>query len=138
MVKSLKLLACVLSFLLPMSPSRVTPRRNGINLTAEQSSQAQPTPQVQPSPQAPQTVQVARTAKDCVDQGLAKYGAGDYEGAISDFNEAIQLDPKYADAYYHRGNAKRAKNDMDGAVSRLQPGDSAQSGKCALPIMTVE
>ena len=97
--------------MLPMTAVARHSKKEGHKSQAKQSSQTQPAPQAQPTPQAPQ-----HTAKDSVDQGLAKYGAGDYGGAISNYNEAIQLDPKYADAYYHRGNAKRAKNDMDGAV----------------------
>ena len=30
----------------------------------------------------------------------------DYNGAISDYNKAIELDPNDADAYYNRGNLK--------------------------------
>ena len=29
----------------------------------------------------------------------------DYDGAIADFTKAIELDPKYATAYYNRGSA---------------------------------
>src|ERR1700736_211415 len=95
LVKSLTLLAFVLTFLLPMIAVARHSKKERHKSSAGQGSQIQPTPQVQPSPQAPQTVPVEHTAKDSVDQGLAKYGAGNYEGAISDFNEAIQLDPKY-------------------------------------------
>ena len=38
--------------------------------------------------------------------GNAKSELGDYRGAIQDYNKAIELNPKYANAYYNRGNAK--------------------------------
>ena len=42
---------------------------------------------------------------------------GDLDGAIADYNRAIELNPKYASAYYNRGNAKEAKGDLDGAIA---------------------
>jgi len=39
-------------------------------------------------------------------RGLAKAKLGDYKGAISDYNKAIELNPKLADAYYDRGVVK--------------------------------
>ena len=38
--------------------------------------------------------------------GVEKYDKKDYQGAIADYDKAIELNPKYADAYYKRGNAK--------------------------------
>ena len=38
------------------------------------------------------------------------------EGALEDFNEAIRLKPDYALAYKNRGNARRAKGDVEGAL----------------------
>ena len=38
--------------------------------------------------------------------GLEKYDKKDYQGAIADYDKAIELNPKYFDAYYKRGNAK--------------------------------
>jgi tetratricopeptide (TPR) repeat protein len=36
-------------------------------------------------------------------------------GAIADYNKAIELDPKDADAYINRGNAKYGNGDKKGA-----------------------
>jgi tetratricopeptide (TPR) repeat protein len=36
------------------------------------------------------------------------------QGALSDYNQAISLDPKYSDAYYNRGVLK--KDDIQGAI----------------------
>ena len=38
--------------------------------------------------------------------GYTKYYLGDYKGAITDYTQAIRLNPDYADAYNNRGNAK--------------------------------
>ena len=40
-------------------------------------------------------------------QGNAYYKVGDYEGAIDNYNQAIKLNPKDAQAYLNRGNADR-------------------------------
>jgi tetratricopeptide (TPR) repeat protein len=39
---------------------------------------------------------------------------GDYDHAIADYNEAIQLDPNNALAFCNRGRAKRNINDATG------------------------
>ncbi len=39
-------------------------------------------------------------------KGLAKIQAGEYQGAIAEFNRAIGLDSNYAPAYCHRGLAR--------------------------------
>ena len=41
---------------------------------------------------------------------------GDYERAISDYTEAIRLDPKYSTAYANRGFAWLQKGDLDRAI----------------------
>jgi uncharacterized protein (TIGR02145 family) len=43
----------------------------------------------------------------------------DYDKAISNLNEAIRLEPKYADTYYWRGTAYFLKGNYDKAVSDL-------------------
>ena len=62
--------------------------------------------------------------------GNTKYYLGDYKGAITDYTQAIRLNPDYADAYYNRGNAKSklgqhfaAIADYDIAI-RLNPDDA--------------
>jgi tetratricopeptide (TPR) repeat protein len=42
---------------------------------------------------------------------------GDLDGALADYNRAIELDAKDAAAYNGRGNVKKAKHDLDGALA---------------------
>jgi tetratricopeptide (TPR) repeat protein len=50
-------------------------------------------------------------------RGAAKAWLDDYKGAIADYNQAIQLKPKYPDAYYYRGAAKAWLEDYKGAIA---------------------
>jgi len=57
-------------------------------------------------------------------RGVAKFKAGDVQGAISDYNHAIQLVPNFAGAYFNRGlaksTAKQFKEAMDDFNSCLK------------------
>ncbi len=81
----------------------------------------------------------AFAADDYNSRGLAKEAKGDHDGAIADYNRAIELaaklaifcvdgtiadynraielDPKQPRAYMNRGFAKQAKDDVDGAIA---------------------
>ena len=45
-------------------------------------------------------------AKSYLSRGIAKYYMQDYEEAIADQKKAIEIDPKYADAYFNFGDCK--------------------------------
>ncbi len=58
----------------------------------------------QPEPAVPQVEPKAiRSAERLVEAGLAKVDAGDIQGAIRDFTQAIKFNPESAQAYSHRG-----------------------------------
>ncbi|VVB57084.1 Tetratricopeptide repeat protein [uncultured archaeon] len=50
-------------------------------------------------------------------RGAAWYGLDSYEQAVREFDLAVQLGPKYADAYFARGNAKYALKEYAGALA---------------------
>ena len=63
-------------------------------------------------------------------RGVAQYHKGDYDQAVRDYDEAIQLDPDDAESYYNRGLAHyhnaaydQAVRDYDEAI-RLDPDDA--------------
>ena len=49
--------------------------------------------------------------------GLASKTKGDFDRAITDFSEAIRLNPQRTSAYDYRGNAYEAKGDLDRAIA---------------------
>ena len=49
-------------------------------------------------------------------KGFVKYKSKNYEGAIEDYNKALDLDPNYTEAYYNRGLAKDELQDYEGAI----------------------
>ena len=63
-----------------------------------------------------QTAQ-AQTIMSLYESGSEKFQKGDYEGAISDYNKAIEINPRDADVYYKRGNAKSELKDYQGAIA---------------------
>jgi|GEM_PF-903008 len=54
---------------------------------------------------------------DLVNRGIEKAKDGDLDGAITDFDRAIQLNPKDDAPYYNRAQAKRLKKDTAGAIA---------------------
>jgi tetratricopeptide (TPR) repeat protein len=58
----------------------------------------------------------AASVEDFFNRAGVKKAAGDLNGAIADYNRAIQLDPKDAAIYNNRGLAKQEKGDLDAAI----------------------
>ena len=70
-------------------------------------------------------------------RGSAYVAKGDTDRAIQDFDQAIKLDPKYANAFNSRGIAYQAKGDNERAIQdygeaiRLDPGNpNPLNGRC--------
>ena len=59
------------------------------------------------------------TAEEYYERGAELIAEGDFEGAIAEFSNAIQVDNDYADAYIFRGLAYRAINLSDEAIDDL-------------------
>ena len=60
----------------------------------------------------------AQTAEDWIVSGNQKYINDDNQGAIADYTKAIEINPKYAMAYYTRGLARKyVIGDLEGACS---------------------
>ena len=57
------------------------------------------------------------TAEEWFNSAYEKGESGDYQGAIADYNQAINIKPDYADAYYNRGIAKSDLGDKQGAIA---------------------
>ncbi|UJB68357.1 serine protease [Acaryochloris sp. 'Moss Beach'] len=82
----------------------------------------------------PEPASAALTVDDLFLLASNKSKKGDYQGAISDYDKAISLDPKLSDAYVNRGNAyyslkqySQAISDYDKAIS-LDPKDVVARG----------
>ena len=57
----------------------------------------------------------AQSATGYFDKAMKKAEAGNTKGAIADYNKAIQMSPKFVEAYQNRGVAKFKLNDLKGA-----------------------
>jgi tetratricopeptide (TPR) repeat protein len=56
------------------------------------------------------------TAQELFERGNTRFVDCDFDGAITDYNEAIQLKSDFPSAYYHRGMARYEKGDFVGAI----------------------
>lgn len=50
-------------------------------------------------------------------RGLAKYEQQNYQGALAEFNQAIEIDSGHPDAYIYRGDVKEKLEDNRGAIA---------------------
>ena len=51
------------------------------------------------------------------ESGIAKKAKGDLDGAIADYSKAIEINPRYAEAFASRGLARKTKGNLDGAIA---------------------
>jgi tetratricopeptide (TPR) repeat protein len=52
-----------------------------------------------------------------IGRGAAYHYKGDYNRAIADYDQAIQLRPDLAEAYYYRGKAYAKKGEKEKAIA---------------------
>jgi tetratricopeptide (TPR) repeat protein len=74
----------------------------------------------EPSVQPTQTSTVQTTAKDYHHQGMEKLQKGDFQGAVEEFNQVLQLNDNDAIALSCRGFAHRRLGDNQKAIEDLQ------------------
>ena len=58
----------------------------------------------------------AQSAISFYNQGIDKLRSRNYQGAIVDFSKAIELNPKFNEAYFNRGDMKVRLKDYQGAI----------------------
>ncbi len=56
-------------------------------------------------------------AMDLMSRGVQFYRRGDLDAAVASFTEAIEVDPRYADAYHSRGEIHRQRGNYDAAIA---------------------
>ncbi len=61
----------------------------------------------------------AGDAKSFFSSAEGKFGNGDYQGAITDDNKAIELDPSFVPAYINRAAEKLDVGDKQGVIGDL-------------------
>ncbi|MFQ5794128.1 MAG: HEAT repeat domain-containing protein [Candidatus Bipolaricaulia bacterium] len=65
----------------------------------------------------PALTKVLRDAETFYNRGVTYLNQGEYERAISSFNQAIELIPRYTEAHVSRGSAYLLKGEYDRAIS---------------------
>lgn len=96
----------------PIAPDETTPAdEDAVDTSIDDGSKTESTFSGKP---VPIPTDLAEEAVTHYEAGVAAYDAGDYEGAIDEFNQAIVRAPDYAGAYYQRGLAywMLDKNDL--------------------------
>ena len=68
------------------------------------------------------------TAAQLFDDGKNLYNQSQYDAAINSFNEAVRIDPSYADAHYWAGRSYEKLNNNNGAVSSYKAALDIQPG----------
>jgi tetratricopeptide (TPR) repeat protein len=82
----------------------------------------------------PQLGKIARVRRqgssgDYFTSAMQKYKQGNYQGALADYNRAIRINPRNANAYYNRGLLKAAQlQDNDGALADYNRAIQLKSG----------
>jgi len=56
-------------------------------------------------------------ARACFGRAVVREGAGDVDGAIADYTRALEIDPRFREAYSNRGLAWSRRADFEGAIA---------------------
>ena len=60
---------------------------------------------------------VIKGAHYYINESQLKYNVKDYQGALSDLNKSIKLNPNFYISYYNRGNVKLKLRDFQGSIN---------------------
>ncbi|MBW4554855.1 MAG: tetratricopeptide repeat protein [Trichormus sp. ATA11-4-KO1] len=63
---------------------------------------------------------VVKNVENLVQQAMSKYEQDNYQGALSDYNQIIQLEPNNEWHYFNRGQIRRLMKDKKGAAEDFQ------------------
>ncbi|MFH1564118.1 MAG: tetratricopeptide repeat protein [Nitrospirota bacterium] len=96
---------------IPINVAKNLLKREGIDIKGNPS---QPIPFAKPEPKEPSTT---LTAFDYLLRGNEYYNKGLYDQAILDYNKALEINPRCAEAYNNRGIAYKNKGLYDQAIS---------------------
>jgi tetratricopeptide (TPR) repeat protein len=91
---------CIALIILSLSPLKA-----GLTLTVQAQTTQPPTTKTKP-----------QSSVNHLNRGRERFQQKNYKGALEDFNSAILLNPKEANAYYYRGLILRTLGDTLGAV----------------------
>lgn len=72
--------------------------------------------------QAPSAPAIKADSQACSDEGLKKYQAGDYAGAISDFDKALSMDANNYQALSNKGVTLAMRGNSTGSQSDVKQG----------------
>ncbi len=93
-----------------------------------------PEPEGKP-PQGDAIVQVSPIAKDHWKKGNSFFESSKFEDALQEFEAAIKIDPKYADAYFNRALTERVMNRFQEARADLEKVIELQPTSADAPLL---
>jgi curved DNA-binding protein CbpA len=91
----------------------------------------------QPANAGPPLDLTANDPRSLRERGISAYRNGDLDSAIADFDQAIQLDPKFADAYIDRGITFYRLRKFERAFADIERARNLQKGTAAKPAPTL-
>jgi tetratricopeptide (TPR) repeat protein len=131
-VKAIEIESPVISGLLPRYQSSFTDKDN---MKADQGSMLQLLRNKPNLSQNLNNFESIASAEAYKSRGDQRAASGDKQGALSDFNQALRINPDYAQAYNSRGSIRAELDDRQGAISdfsqalRINPKDTKADDK---------